>query len=203
MNLSDAAFSFSRARNKDGEFATQGSAPPESMARAYPASRPLRARLAGHDIIARIREKAARKAGIAAELETRIQRPLTPVEFATLRQFARARGEHEFSGNYYPASERRTDRTIRNVGIGIGAAGLGYGAYRVGQLAKASQATSEAARQSADAVSEAAREGVKAARSSRLVTARIYRGIKEGKRQLTTFPTFSRIGKSIASRIRK
>jgi hypothetical protein len=100
-----------------------------------------------------------------------------------------------------PAQPGQFGRDFRNTAIGVGAlgagAGVAYAGWQGSQAAKSAQAAAKSAQTLTDDALKTSGEARKAARGARVAAARVGRAGQAIKTQLTTFPTFKKVGSAI------
>jgi hypothetical protein len=113
-----------------------------------------------------------------------------------LRELARQAAYDPYSGQTQPAAGD-AGKGFRNSALGIGALGVGGGAaylgWRGGQASKSVQGAADSAKAATESAKAAADEVQKAARSGRKLATRVGAVMKGVKTQLTTFPTFKKV----------
>jgi len=100
-----------------------------------------------------------------------------------------------------PAQPGQFGKDFRNAAIGVGAlgagAGVAYAGWQGSQAAKSAQAAAKSAQTLTDDALKTSGEARKAARGARVAAARVGRAGQAIKTQLTTFPTFKKVGSAI------
>lgn len=179
----------SRQRNDQGQFApeVQGELDANNTSAAY-----------NPQIIenrkATLGERLRRAIGLRGGVEQSVPERVLSAKLR-LRELARQVAYDPY-GQAQP-EQGRAGRDFRNSALGIGALGVGGGAaylgWRGGQASKSVQGAADSAKAATESARAAADEVQKVARSGRRVSARVGVVMKGVKTQLTTFPTFKKV----------